>query len=208
MRVSFREFGVVVGLLVFLAIHLSPAQTSEASKARWRKNPNDGLQYTWIPPGIFQMGCSPGDHECTADEKPAHRVEITKGFWLGQTEVTVEGYTRYVQATGKSMPTGPALLGRPLNSKWKNEHQPIVNVSWVEASDYCSWIGGRLPTDAEWEYAARGGDPNARYGPLHEVSGDRGHRGAVGLIAIMLPQRCNAPLLSPRTALVTLRNLA
>src|SRR6266852_2159604 len=54
-----------------------------------KKNPKDGLKYVWVSPGTFQMGCSPGDDECVADEKPAHQVTITKGFWMGQTLVTV-----------------------------------------------------------------------------------------------------------------------
>ena len=69
-----------------------------------RENPKDGLKYVWIPPGTFMMGCSPGDTECGADEKPAHQVTITQGFWMGQTPVTVGAYKRFAAATGRQMP--------------------------------------------------------------------------------------------------------
>ena len=65
-----------------------------------RENPRDGLKYVWIPPGTFMMGCSPGDNECEKDEKPSHQVTISKGFWIGQTEVTVGAYKRFAAATG------------------------------------------------------------------------------------------------------------
>src|ERR1019366_6834358 len=68
----------------------SPARIS-------RGNPKDGLGYVWIPPGTFTMGCSTGETECNRpDEKPAHEVTITKGFWLGQTPVTQAAYQRVV----------------------------------------------------------------------------------------------------------------
>ena len=153
------------------------AQTGTASKPKVKKNPVDGLKYVWIQPGTFPMGCSPGDQECTADEKPQHQVEITKGFWMSQTEITVAGYKRYVRATGKNMPPEPAILGTPLNVGWKNEAMPITNVIWQQAHDYCTWAGGRLPTEAEWEYAARGGNPNARYGPMDEIGWDADNSG-------------------------------
>ncbi len=72
-----------------------------------RLNPKDGLKYVWIPPGTFMMGCSPGDTECHDNEKPPHQVTITKGFWLGQTEVTVGAYKRFAAATGRQMPPEP-----------------------------------------------------------------------------------------------------
>ena len=132
---------------------------------RVRENPKDGLKYVWVPPGTFMMGCSPGDSECDADEKPSHQVKITKGFWLGQTEVTVAAYKRFVAATGRQMPDAPDF-----NSGWANDAMPIVNVMWDNAQSYCQWAGGRLPTEAEWEYAARGGSTQARYGNLDEIA--------------------------------------
>jgi formylglycine-generating enzyme required for sulfatase activity len=132
---------------------------------RVRENPKDGLKYVWIPPGTFQMGCSPGDSECSYYEKPAHQVRITKGFWIGQTEVTVGAYKRFASATGRGMRDSPDF-----NSGWSNEQMPIVNVSWNDAQAYCAWAEGRLSTEAEWEYAARAGSTEARYGPIDEVA--------------------------------------
>jgi formylglycine-generating enzyme required for sulfatase activity len=151
-------------------------QKPGVSAGELRVNSRDGLKYAWIPPGKFTMGCSPGDKECFPQEKPAHQVTISRGFWIGQTLVTVRAYKRFPGATGRQMPPPPDF-----NKGWSNENMPVVNVSWDDARAYCGWIGGRLPSEAEWEYAARGGSTEARYGNLDEIawysnnSGDRTH---------------------------------
>ena len=123
------------------------------------------------------MGCSPGGNECDSDEKSPHQVSITKRFWLGQTEVPVGAYKHFAAATGRQMPEAPIF-----NSGWANDSMPIVSVNWNYAHHYCTWTGGRLPTEAEWEYAARGGSAQGRYGNIDEIawysdnSGSQTHR--------------------------------
>jgi formylglycine-generating enzyme required for sulfatase activity len=120
-----------------------------------RLNPKDRLTYVWIPPGKFTMGCSPEDDEAFDDEKPARDVTITKGFWIGQTPVTQEAYQRVM---GKNP------------SDFKGATMPVESITWFEANEYCRAVGGRLPTEAEWEYAARAGDRHSRYGELESVA--------------------------------------
>jgi len=101
------------------------------------------------------MGCSTGDDQCFSEEKPAHQVSISKGFWIGQTEVTVEAYEKFAGITNDratSLDHPPPSGGDPHDG----QAMPVVNVTWDEANDFCKWAGGRLPTEAEWEYAARG----------------------------------------------------
>jgi formylglycine-generating enzyme required for sulfatase activity len=120
-------------------------------------NPIDEQKYVWIAPGTFTMGCSPGDSECEDNEKPAHPVAIETGFWLGQTEVTVAAYQGFAVRHALKPPTGEGNL-------------PLTGLTWVQAKQYCSAIGGRLPTEAEWEFAARAGSPEAYYGMVPKIA--------------------------------------
>ena len=129
-----------------------------------RLNPADGLNYVWIPPGTFVMGCSVQDSECTDDEKPAHQVNIEKGFWIGQTEVTLAAERKFAAKSSRPAPAGDGSL-------------PVSGVSWAEAKDYCAAMGGRLPTEAEWEYAARGGSPQPFYGVISQIAWYAGNSG-------------------------------
>ena len=131
-----------------------------------KTNPKDGLPYVWVPPGSFLMGCGDNHRDCEADEKPAHRVRISKGFWIGQTEATVAAYGRFAQASKAEMPPEPKFGGRPLNPGWRSADLPMNQVTWFQARDYCQWAGLRLPTEAEWEYAARAGAGGQSYAPL------------------------------------------
>ena len=132
-----------------------------------RVNTTDGQRYAWIPPGSFAMGCPPADNDCDDAEKPAHQVAITKGFWIGQTTTTVGAYKQYARKAGRPMPPPKDNEGRSLQ---EDDRLPVVAVTWDEAKAFCVWAGMRLPSEAEWEYAARAGSSESRYGDLNAIA--------------------------------------
>jgi len=101
------------------------------------------IQTNSIASGTFKQG----NDEGLADEQGGKNILLSP-FKMGLTEVTVGEYKTFCKAEGKSMPPEPSW-------GWNDNH-PIVNVTWQEANDYAKWVGGRLPTEAEWEFAAKG----------------------------------------------------
>ena len=131
------------------------AVTGTTTSGRKTMVGKDGLTYIWIEPGTFDMGCSKADTDCESDEKPVHRVTISKGFWIGETLVTQTAFLNI-------MKTNP--------SYFKGPNLPVDQVTWDQSSGYCTAIGMRLMTEAEAEYAARAGTTGVRYGDLDRIA--------------------------------------
>ena len=127
-------------------------------------NDTDFLDYLHIPKGVFAMGCVSGDTKCRPDEYPPHRVTIPEDFWIGQSAVKVRAYEDFVKKTKRSMPAAIPSV----NEDWREKDHPMVKVTWQDANAYCQYAGGRLPSEAEWEYAARGGRTGLIVGETRE----------------------------------------
>ena len=158
-----------------LAKTLNPAGPQKGSE--WTV-PDLGMQFVYVKEGTFQMGSNNG----SSDEKPVHRVAISKPFWIGKYEVTNREYRAFLNASGYNGSTyadSNYLKHIKGNSNMPTgDNYPICWISWKNAVAFCKWLTERereagrlplgyeyrLPTEAEWEYAARGG------------SGDRGYK--------------------------------
>ncbi|MBV6469108.1 MAG: Serine/threonine-protein kinase pkn1 [Nitrospirae bacterium] len=112
-----------------------------------------------IPAGEFTMGTAAGSGGLP-DEQPLRRVYLG-AFWIDRYEATNTDYQRFVEATGYQAPahaTAAATLWEQNKPIAGIERHPVVNVNWLDAVQFCRWAGKRLPTEAEWEKAARGTD--------------------------------------------------
>jgi formylglycine-generating enzyme len=150
--------------------------TPERQAGAEQVNPADGAVMVWVPgtrvacaAGTFLMGTTSAEVELlckaslwprgwetqTGNERPAHPIELT-GYWIYRNEVTNAQYAQFLDATGRPAPKDWAdLRMRP--------ELPVAFVTWDDAAAYASWAGGQLPTEAQWEYAARG--PEGRLFP-------------------------------------------
>jgi len=121
-----------------------------------------GMEFVKIPVGEFMMGCSTGDNSCKPEEKPQHQVRITKALEMGKYEVT-QAQWKAVMNSNES-----AIVG---------DNNPVENVTRAETIEFANRLNMRndgyryrLPTEAEWEYAARAGTTGATYGPLADIA--------------------------------------
>ena len=134
-----------------------PSAAPTPLPATTRKSSIDGMVSVYIPTGSFKMGVS--GNSSARDDQPRHNV-IIGSFWINRTEVTNAMYALCVKAGGCNLSFKKKTNTHYFDARYADH--PVVYVTWYDAARYCSWVDGRLPTEAEWERAASG-DGNRIY---------------------------------------------
>jgi eukaryotic-like serine/threonine-protein kinase len=177
-HVSTRTYVLVVmclSLVPLAACAQAPTAAPTPGPGLTRTRAADGAEIAYVCEGEFLMGSTDSDPKAGIDEKPAHPIYL-EAFWIDRAEVTNAQYAEFLNALGGHTGTcgGHDCAETKVDDKYSHilrrsqegryiveggfEDHPVTQVTWYGAQAYCEWVGARLPTEAEWEKAARGDD--------------------------------------------------
>jgi len=155
MHRSLRPSGLLLAGSLILAACAPAAPPHAGSLGETWPRPADGMEMVFAPAGTFPMG-NPDPGVASGDEAPVHQVTLD-AFWIDRTEVSNAEYALCLEAGACAT---PRYWDEPVYQRFRRDDLPVIGVDWDDAVAYCEWAGARLPTEAEWEYAAAGPEAN------------------------------------------------